>query len=231
MDGPDELIVWFMHAVASMESYTWKSGTDMGNGVTRYTNGTNGGPIFVYVKDGKIIRTTPIDLDDEDAGSYGPSRPAARTFTPPRKTTLAAHGTCQKSMVYSKNRLLYPMKRVDFDPNGERNIQNRGKSEFERISWDEAIDIVAKEIKRCKSVGPGAIAVGQRFAPPVGQPRSLPERLQPLLEPDRRHQADAQPGQLGRLVLGRHAPLGQQHAPRAPPSPTARSRTASRKPR
>ena len=34
-------------------------------------------------------------------------------------------------MIYSKDRLLYPMKRVDFDPNGERNIQNRGKSEFE----------------------------------------------------------------------------------------------------
>ena len=65
MAGPDDLIVWFMHLVASMESYTWKIGTDMGNGVTRYTNGTNGGPIFVYVKDGKIIRTTPMDLDDD----------------------------------------------------------------------------------------------------------------------------------------------------------------------
>ena len=30
----------------------------MGDGVTRYTNGTNSGPIFVYVKDGKILRTT-----------------------------------------------------------------------------------------------------------------------------------------------------------------------------
>ena len=24
---------------------------------------TNGGPVFVYVKDGKIVRMTPIDLD------------------------------------------------------------------------------------------------------------------------------------------------------------------------
>ena len=61
--------------------------------------------------------------------------------------------------MYSKDRLLYPMKRVDFDPNGDRNPQNRGRSEFERISWDEALEIVSSEIKRAKAVGPGAIAV------------------------------------------------------------------------
>jgi trimethylamine-N-oxide reductase (cytochrome c) len=73
--------------------------------------------------------------------------------------TLAAHGMCQKSMVYSRDRLLYPMKRVDFDPDGERNPQNRGVSGFERISWDDATDIVASEIKRARAVGPGAVAV------------------------------------------------------------------------
>ena len=51
------------------------------------------------------------------------------------------------------------MKRVDFDPNGERNPQNRGKSAFVRISWEEATNLVASEIKRAKAVGPGAIAV------------------------------------------------------------------------
>jgi trimethylamine-N-oxide reductase (cytochrome c) len=158
MSGPDTDIVWFMHLVASMESFTWTLGTDMGNGVTRYTNGTNGGPIFVYVKDGKIIRTTPMDLADSDPGSYT-IKARGKTFTPPRKTTLAAHGACQKSMVYSKNRILKPLKRVDFDPHGDRNIQNRGKSEFVEIEWSEAIEIVSNEIKRCKKVGPGAIAV------------------------------------------------------------------------
>jgi len=158
MSGPDDKIVWFMHLVASMESYTWTIGTDMGNGVTRYTNGTNGGPIFVYVKDGKILRTTPMDLDDSDPDGYT-IRARGKTFKPPRRTTLAAHGACQKSMVYSKNRILKPMKRVDFDHKGERNIQNRGKSEFVEISWDEALEIVSSEIKRCKKVGPGAIAV------------------------------------------------------------------------
>ena len=158
VEGSDEASVWFMITLNRMQSIRWKIGTDMGDGVVRYTNGTNGGPIFVYVKEGKIVRITPVDFDKDDAPSWT-IRARGKEFTPPRRTTLAAHGMCQKSMVYSKNRILYPMKRVDFDPDGERNIQNRGKSEFERISWDEALDIVVKEIKRSKKHGPGAVLV------------------------------------------------------------------------
>ena len=158
VEGSDEASVWFMITLNRMQSIRWKIGTDMGDGVVRYTNGTNGGPIFVYVQEGKIVRITPVDFDKDDAPSWT-IRARGKEFTPPRRTTLAAHGMCQKSMVYSKNRILYPMKRVDFDPDGERNIQNRGKSEFERISWDEALDIVVKEIKRSKKHGPGAVLV------------------------------------------------------------------------
>jgi len=156
MSGPDELVVWFAATLTYMTTVGWKSGTDMGNGVMRYTNGTNGGPIFVYVKDGKIIRITPMDFDADDAPSWSITA-RGKTFTPPRKTSLAAHGLALKSMVYSKDRILQPMKRVDFDPDGNRNIQNRGKSEFVPISWDEALDIVVKEIKRAKTKGRGAI--------------------------------------------------------------------------
>ncbi|MBQ1285735.1 MAG: molybdopterin-dependent oxidoreductase, partial [Lachnospiraceae bacterium] len=61
-------------------------------------------------------------------------------------------------MVYSPDRCLYPMKRVDFDPDGDRHYENRGVSGYERISWDEALDIVAKEMIRVrKTYGPGAI--------------------------------------------------------------------------
>lgn len=158
VEGSDEASVWFMITLNRMQSIRWKIGTDMGNGVVRYTNGTNGGPIFVYVKEGKIIRITPVDFDKDDAPSWT-IKARGKEFTPPRRTTLAAHGLCQKSMVYSKNRILYPMKRVDFDHKGERNIQNRGKSEFVRISWDEALDIVVSEIKRSKKHGPGAVLV------------------------------------------------------------------------
>ena len=67
-----------------------------------------------------------------------------------RRATVSPHALSLKSLVYSDKRILYPMKRVDFDPNGERNPQNRGISGYERISWDEALDIVAGEIRRMK---------------------------------------------------------------------------------
>ena len=69
-----------------------------------------------------------------------------------------------KKRTYSPNRIKYPLKRVDWDPNGERNPQNRGKSKYERISWDEATDIIAAEIRRIhKKYGPLAIlAPGRR---------------------------------------------------------------------
>jgi len=158
MDGPDELTSWFTQTLIFSQTVGWKFGTDMGDGVMRYTNMTNGGPVFLYVRDGKIIRMTPIVFDDDDPKPWT-IEARGKKFTPPRRTSLAPHGMNWKSMVYSPDRLLYPMKRVDFDPNGERNPQNRGKSGYERISWDEALDLVGDEIKRAKRVhGPGAIA-------------------------------------------------------------------------
>jgi trimethylamine-N-oxide reductase (cytochrome c) len=158
LDGPEELTIWWTRTMMMTQTVGWKYGIDMGKGVTRYTNMTNGGPVFIYVKDGKIIRLTPITFDDSDPQPWT-IEARGQKFTPPRKTTLAPHGQNWKSMVYSPDRLLYPMKRVDFDPNGERNPQNRGKSGYERISWDEALDLVADEIKRAKREhGPGAIA-------------------------------------------------------------------------
>ncbi len=158
LEGPDELTSWFTQTIMQTQTVGWKFGVDMGNGVTRYTNMTNGGPIFLYVKDNKIIRMTPIEFDENDAGPWT-IEARGKKFTPPRKTSLAPHGMNWKSMVYSPDRLLYPMKRVDWDPKGERNTQERGISGYERISWDEAFDLVADEIKRMKTEhGPGAIA-------------------------------------------------------------------------
>ena len=157
MDGDDGLSNWFAQTLMMMQSVGWKIGTEMPDGTMRYCNMTNGGPVFIYVKDGKIIRMTPIDFADDDPEPWTIEARGIK-FTPPRKTTLAPHGQNAKSIVYSPDRLLYPMKRVDFDPDGERNPQNRGKSAYERISWEQAIDIVAGEIKRVKrDHGPGAI--------------------------------------------------------------------------
>ena len=159
LEGEDEDTLWFTQTVMLTQSVGWKYGIDQGKGVTRYTQMTNGGPVFIYEKDGKIIRITPITFDDSDPASWT-IEAKGKKFTPPRKTSIAPHGQNWKSMVYSPDRLLYPLKRVDFDPNGERNPQNRGVSGYERISWDEALDIVAGEIKRMKTEhGPGAIAL------------------------------------------------------------------------
>ena len=156
-DGPDELVVWFTQTLGMLLTLGWEYGTDLGDGVRRYVTNTNGGPMFVHVKDGKIVRVTPIELDETDAPSWT-IEARGRRFTPPRQTTVAPHSMCVKSTIYSPDRLLYPMKRVDFDPNGERNCEKRGISGYVRISWDEALDIVASEIRRVKrDFGPGAI--------------------------------------------------------------------------
>ena len=155
VDGPEDLTNWFAQTLMLTRSIGWNYGTRLADGTMRYCNMTNGGPVFVYVKDGKIVRMTPIYFGDDDPQPWTIEAKGLK-LTPPRKTTLAPHGQNAKSIVYSPDRLLYPMKRVDFDPNGARNPEMRGKSGYERISWDEALDIVAGEIKRMKrAYGPG----------------------------------------------------------------------------
>ena len=157
--GPDELVCWWLLTLGRMQTIGWEYGVDAGNGERRYVNNSNGGPMFVYVKDGKIVRMTPIEFDDKDAPSWS-IHARGHEFKPLRKTSLSPHGLASKSMVYSKNRNLYPMKRVDFDPHGERNTHTRGSAEYERISWDEALDMEVGEFKRVKrECGPGAIAL------------------------------------------------------------------------
>ena len=157
--GPDHLCIWFMQLMNKINTSGLELGTRMADGTQRYTTNTNGGPLFVFVKDGKIVRCTPIDFDETDAPSWTINA-RGKTFKPWRRATVNPYSLALKSQVYSKDRVLYPMKRVDFDPKGERNPQNRGISGYERISWDEALDIVSAEITRQKTVhGPGSIAL------------------------------------------------------------------------
>lgn len=125
--------------------------------VKRLTNSTTGGPVFVDVEDGRIVRIMPMDLGADDAPSWE-IEARGRKFSPPRKTTITPVTAAWRSLIYSPKRLLYPMKRVDFDVNGNRNTQNRGVSGYERISWEEALDIVSREMIRIKrEYGPGSI--------------------------------------------------------------------------
>ena len=104
-------------------------------------------------KDGKITRIRPFYYDENhDWESKNPWKIEAHgsSFEPPHHSLPASYYLTYKKRVYSNNRVRYPLKRVDWDPNGERNPQNRGKSRYVRISWDEATDIIASELKRIK---------------------------------------------------------------------------------
>jgi len=71
----------------------------------------------VHVRDGVVVRTTARDLPDT------------------RYNRICTRGLTHSGRIYSADRLLYPMKRT-----GER-----GTGEFERISWDEAINTIAEK--------------------------------------------------------------------------------------
>jgi anaerobic dimethyl sulfoxide reductase subunit A len=60
-----------------------------------------------------------------------------------------ARGRSQRHQIYGVDRLKYPMKRKNWAPGGgDKSL--RGRDEWVRISWDEALDILASELKRVK---------------------------------------------------------------------------------
>jgi molybdopterin guanine dinucleotide-containing S/N-oxide reductase-like protein len=124
-------------------------------------NTQDGNTSVIDVKEGKIIRIRPLHFDWKyKPEEYNPWKIKARgkTFEPDKRTTVPPLSLSYKKRVYSPNRVLFPLKRFDFDPNGERNPQNRGTSGYVRISWDEALDIITAEIRRViKQYGPYAI--------------------------------------------------------------------------
>ena len=97
VEGTEDLTNWFAQTLMAMQTAHWKFGTPMPDGSMRYCNMANGGPLFVYVKDGKIVRITPIEFDDSDAQPWTIEARGMK-FTPPRKTTLAPHGQNAKSI-------------------------------------------------------------------------------------------------------------------------------------
>jgi len=122
-----------------------------------------GAPCAVDVKDGRIVRIRPLHYDwkytRQEMNPWRFQR-NGKTLEPNWKSLPSPFSLAYKKRVYSPNRIKYPLKRVDWDPKGERHPENRGKSKYKRISWDEAADIVASEIKRIhKEYGPLAILV------------------------------------------------------------------------
>jgi anaerobic selenocysteine-containing dehydrogenase len=128
-----------------------------------------GVPTLVDVTDGRITRIRPLHYDmnyDPKDFNVWKMEAKGRTFGPEMKALVGPLGLAYKKRVYSKNRVLYPLKRVDWDPSGApgstgpggRNTQNRGTSKYVRISWDEAAELVAAELVRMKETyGPEAV--------------------------------------------------------------------------
>ena len=77
----------------------------------------------VHTTDGVI---TQVETDNRGNDEYGKHQMRA-----------CLRGRSIKHRVYNPDRLKYPMKRV-----GER-----GEAKFERISWDEALDLMADKLK------------------------------------------------------------------------------------
>ena len=129
--------------------------------------------------DGKITRVRPYNYEeDNEWESLNPWKieSRGRMFEPPRHSVPGVYYLSYKKRVYSNNRVRYPLKRVDWNPKGERNTQNRGKSKYVRISWDEATQIVADELLRVREkYGMSAVLAeadihgeGKHLAPPHG---------------------------------------------------------------
>ncbi|MCQ2406489.1 MAG: molybdopterin-dependent oxidoreductase, partial [Oscillospiraceae bacterium] len=143
----------------------------------------SGAACVVDSTDGKITRIRPYHYDEETKEKCNPWTINARgkQFHAPDKIALTHFGLGYKCRVYSPNRILYPLKRVDWDPNGERHPETRGKSKYVRISWDEAASLAAAELMRMKNTyGPEAVLCeadmhgeGKNVAPSHGCPNRL----------------------------------------------------------
>ncbi|MDR7155728.1 anaerobic dimethyl sulfoxide reductase subunit A [Sphingobium xenophagum] len=88
-----------------------------------------------YVEDGVVVR---MGTDDNIEDSW--NRPQLRA---------CARGQSLRLWLLGADRLKYPMKRKNWEPGGGQK-ELRGKDEWVRISWDEALDILAGELKRVK---------------------------------------------------------------------------------
>lgn len=89
----------------------------------------------VLVRNGVVVRQKTDDTHP-DSPDFPQQRGCAR-------------GRAQRKQVFAVDRLKYPMKRKNWAPGGG-NKELRGRDEWVRISWDEAISIVASEITRIK---------------------------------------------------------------------------------
>ncbi len=142
--------------------------TDPRAGVEKLTTCSTAGPMFVSVKDDKIVRIEPMEFQPDEVKSWSVNA-NGKEYKPSLRHPLLPWAYAGKKMAYGEERVLYPLKRRDWDPDGERNPQNRGISGYERISWDEAMDIIEKEYRRIYAeYGPSSLCYSHSAHPEWG---------------------------------------------------------------
>ena len=110
-----------------------------------------GVPASVHIKNDRIIRIRPKIFEEDETKPWS-IKVGNKVFIPRNRASLAPFDLAQRRRVYNPKRVGYPLKRAGFEPGGKSNTDNRGKGEFVRISWDEALDIVVGELKRISEI-------------------------------------------------------------------------------
>lgn len=89
-----------------------------------------------YVIDGVITRVKTDDFNEESVESF--------------QNRACVRGRSMRQAHSSAERLKYPMKRKSWNPGGGENVNGklRGEDEWERISWDDAYDLISEEMER-----------------------------------------------------------------------------------
>ena len=90
----------------------------------------------VLVKDGVVLRQKTDD-SHEDSWDWPQNRGCLR-------------GRAVQQQVLGADRIKYPMKRKHWEPLTGGDKELRGRDEWERIGWDEALDYIAAELKNAK---------------------------------------------------------------------------------
>lgn len=104
-------------------------------------NVTHWGIVHPVIKDGVIRTVRPFSLDAHPS---------------PNLQRIA-------ELPYCESRIQTPAVRESFLKNGIASRGNRGKDKWVRVSWDEALDLVTREIKRVyREFGPNAV-FGQSY--------------------------------------------------------------------
>ena len=97
-----------------------ETGIEVKTGICGFCGGNC--PVDVYCKEGKVVKVE------------------GNNTLPMANGRVCLKGAALKQSLYHPDRLLYPMKRVG----------KRGEGKFERISWDEALTVIADKLKETK---------------------------------------------------------------------------------